>query len=194
MADGTDPTDQLGATKDRYHIHDIGTLHGADKGVVVGEYIAGADPGVVFVVVMDHPFDKTAGSVNMHHNAVRECDCIALRCVERDDTLADLAHARRGRDTARHFPCGDTVRPQFRVQRFVLERVLLTEGKFGYPIIATGLAEQSFALLKLVFQNQRASSCFGLLQHPVCLVSYVRSAGWSTHRPTPGPPAISPAW
>ena len=51
VADRAGPADQRAFMEDRHHVHDVGHLHGADEGVVVGEDVAVADARVFLVAV-----------------------------------------------------------------------------------------------------------------------------------------------
>ena len=49
VADGARPADEHAFVIDRHDVHDVGHLHGADEGIVVGEDIAVADAGIRLV-------------------------------------------------------------------------------------------------------------------------------------------------
>ncbi len=144
VADGTGPADQRALVKYRHHIHDVGDLDRTDEGIVVGEDVSVADARILLVSVSDHPFDEPAHRVHMHHDAVRKCDCIAFRRVDRHHHFADFPHARGGRDAARHFARRDAIGTQFRMQRLEFQRVLPAQAKFGDAVIAAGLLHQAF--------------------------------------------------
>ena len=124
VADRARPTDQRAVVEDRHDVHDVGHLHGADEGVVVGEDVALADARVFLVAVPDHPFDEAAHRMDVHHDAVGKRDGVALGRVDGDHHLADLAHAGRRRDTARHLARRHAVGAQLGVQRFEFQRIL----------------------------------------------------------------------
>ena len=150
------PTDELTLVIDRDHIHDVGHLHGADEGVVVGEDVARVDARVLLVPVADHPFDEAAHGVNVHHDAVGERHRIAFRRVDGDHHLADLAHAWRGRDPPRHFARRYAERAQLRVQRLEFERVLLAKRQLRDAVVAAGFLSQPLGLEESITERKRA--------------------------------------
>ena len=58
--------------------HLVRRVAAADERIVVEEVVALAEPDLRFVVVGDHPFDRTRHRVDMDHQAGRQADRVAF--------------------------------------------------------------------------------------------------------------------
>ena len=155
VGDAARPGDQLAAAagiEDRDERLHVGVVHVADPRVVVGEDVARPDLRVGLVVVADHPLDRVRHRVDVDDDPGRERDRVALRGVEREAQLAELAHDRRGRDVHRRLARGDEPAAEPAEQLLVADRVGLHELQALEALVATGLAEAPLGRLEHVAQ------------------------------------------
>ena len=117
------PGDQLALPEDRHEGLHVGVVHVADHRVVVGEDVAGPDLRVVLVVRAHHVLDRVGHRVDVHDDPGGERDRVALRRVEREAQLAQLAHDRRGGDVERRLARRDQPAAQAAEQLLVADRV-----------------------------------------------------------------------
>ena len=148
VRDAARPREQLALPEDRHERLHVGVVDVADRGVVVGEDVAGPDPRVLLVAVADHPLDRIGHRVDVDDDPRRERDRVALGRVQREAQLAELAHDRRGGDVQRGRARRHEPAAQPREQLLVADRVRAHQLELAQARVAAGLREQALGLLE----------------------------------------------
>ncbi len=143
-----DPADQLLFPEDRHDRQHVGVMDVADRGVVVAEDVARADPRIVLVVLADHVLDRVRGGVDVDDDPPRQGDRVALRRVQHERQLADLLDDRRGGDIQSRLPGRHQAAAQAREDLLVADRLVALELELLEAPVVAGLGEQPLLLVE----------------------------------------------
>ena len=153
VRDSGRPPDQFLLPEDRHDRQHVGVVDVADLGVVVAEDVARPDARVVLVAGPDHVLDRVRRGVDVHDDAARERDRVALGRVEHERELADLLDDRARGDVHRRLARGDEAAAEAREDLLVTDRGAALEVEGLQAPVVTGLGEQAVLLVQHLLER-----------------------------------------
>jgi hypothetical protein len=86
------PADDLITVEDRREALNVRGVRVTNERIIVAENVAGIEAGIVFVVVLDHPFDGHAHGMDVHDDPCGKHDRVAIGRIQGEAQLAELLH------------------------------------------------------------------------------------------------------